>query len=73
MLISQKLVFVGFMTLIDRGSLTQLVVAIILAVAYLVWKLGLQGRRPKEKGGPDVPASRLVKSARRAARERDES
>ncbi|HJK92097.1 MAG TPA: hypothetical protein RMH85_09655 [Polyangiaceae bacterium LLY-WYZ-15_(1-7)] len=48
-------------------------VVVALAVAYLVWKLGLQGRRPKEKGGPDVPASRLVKSARRAARERDES
>lgn len=46
---------------------------VALAVAYLVWKLGLQGRRPKGKSGPDVPASRLVKSARRAARERDES
>ena len=36
MAISQKLCFVGFMALIRPGSLTQLVVAIILAVGYMV-------------------------------------
>lgn len=34
---------------------------VVLAVIYLVWKLGFEGRAPKKKRGPDVPLSRLVR------------
>jgi hypothetical protein len=32
---------------------------VLMAAAYLVWKLALSGRRPKRR--PDVPLSRLTK------------
>ncbi|MBX3246171.1 MAG: hypothetical protein KF901_03235 [Myxococcales bacterium] len=34
---------------------------VLLAVAYLVWKLGIAPRRPRVRRGPDVPVSRLVR------------
>jgi hypothetical protein len=34
---------------------------VALAVIYLVWKLGFEGRKPRRKRGPDVPVSRLVR------------
>ncbi len=41
------------------------VVLVSAAVFYLVWKFGFQGRqKPKPPRGPDVPLSRLRKSAR---------
>jgi hypothetical protein len=36
-------------------------VVVVLAVAYLVWKLAFEGRKPRRKRGPDVPVSRLVR------------
>jgi len=36
-------------------------VVVALAVVYLVWKLGFEGRKPRRKRGPDVPVSRLVR------------
>ncbi len=36
--------------------------AVLLAIGYLVWKLGLEGRGGKrKKRGPDVPTGRLVR------------
>lgn len=37
---------------------------VLLAIAYLVWKLGIAPRRPRTKRGPDVPVSRLVRKRR---------
>lgn len=34
---------------------------VVLAVIYLVWKFGFEGRTPRKKRGPDVPLSRLVR------------
>ena len=36
-------------------------IVVLLAVAYLIWKWGFAGGRPKRK--PDVPLSRLTQRA----------
>jgi len=34
---------------------------VVLALCYLVWKLGFASRPRRRKRGPDVPVSRLVR------------
>ena len=39
-------------------------IVVLLASAYLMWKLGWARRSPRVRRGPDVPLSRLTRRRR---------